>query len=123
MSTFNSSKKTLFVFLFSEHGSSCSVQTEDTTQYWKLELKNVAKRIRADFETFYTSLYHQMKAQYESKIVDMETNIKQALQYQQTEVHEYSSTYQSSKTEYEKIQKSFSYEKETLFKLESTYCT
>jgi hypothetical protein len=94
----------------------------DDTQYWALELENVVKRIRRDFETFYSTIYKEMVTYYETKTVDMETTVKQELEDQKIEYEQYSVTYSKLQIEYEKIQKSYSYEKEVILKLESSCC-
>ncbi len=99
-----------------------SIQSDDTAQFWTLELDKVVKRIRHDFEVFYETTHQEMIAYYEVKTEELETNIKQALHYQQIEIEQFTMVQQQLQIEYEKIETSFSYEKEMSFKLETTYC-
>ena len=94
----------------------------DTTQFWKLELDKSVKKIRRDFELLYGTINREMTAYYNIKTEEMRTDAEQALRYQQIEIEEIAMSQQTLQIEYEKVQKSFSYEKETLMKYEETYC-
>lgn len=63
-----------------------------------------------------------MTASYESKMVELETDIKQTLHSQSVEIEEFSMRLQVQQSEYEKVQKSLYHEREMLNKLEATYC-
>lgn len=80
------------------------------------------KKIRQDFEAFYGVLNREMIVEYETKTKELETNIQQSVHYQQTEVEQFVIVQEKLQIEYEEIQKSYSYEKEILTKLESSYC-
>jgi hypothetical protein len=98
-----------------------TIDTDDK-QYWTLELSKVIKRIRHDFEVFYATIYREMTSYYETKIIEMETTVKQEFHDRSLEIEEFSMTYQKLQMDYEKIQKSSVYEREITMKLESTFC-
>jgi hypothetical protein len=110
-----------FLVLFRE-SDSLSIQTEDMTQFWTLELDRVVKRIRRDFETFYTRIHQRMVAYYQTKTEELETYVKQDLQTEQIDIEQFTVTQQKLTIEYEQVQQTLSYEKEIFFKLDSTYC-
>lgn len=80
------------------------------------------KKIRHDFELLYATFYREMTSYYEKKTVEMQTDVEQALHYQQIEIKELAMSQQTLQVEYEQVQKSFSYEQEILIRLEATYC-
>jgi hypothetical protein len=63
-----------------------------------------------------------MTAQYEAKISEIETDVKEALRYQSIETEEFAMVLRSLQAEYEKVHTSLSHEKELVHKLEHTYC-
>ncbi len=99
-----------------------SIQSNDTTQFWKLAFEDVVKKIRRDFELLYATIYREMTVYYEIRTGELQTNVKQALKYQQIESEQFAMIQQKLQIEYEKVQKSLFYEKDILIKLETTCC-
>jgi hypothetical protein len=99
-----------------------SIRSDDVIQFRTLDLDKIIKKIRYDFEVFYAAVYREMTALYEAKMVDIEADVKQALYYQSLEMEESTRLLRVQQIEYEKVQKSLSYEKEMLSKLEATCC-
>jgi hypothetical protein len=93
------------------------------TEYWSIELAKVVKRVRQDFEAFYSTVYREMSSYYESKAVEMEAIVKRESQEQEQYVgiEELSMNYQKLQIEYEKVQKTYTYEHEIFLKLEASY--
>jgi hypothetical protein len=77
------------------------------------------QRIRHDFEAFYGSIYQQMLIYYETKGEELETNVQQAVHYQQIEMEKVTVVQQKLHLEYEKVQTSLTYEREVYAKLEN----
>jgi predicted nuclease with TOPRIM domain len=111
-------RKILFFYSLSDSGS---VSLGDI-QVRTLDLDNIKKKIRYDFEAFYATIYREMAASYEAKMTELEADVKEALQNQSAENEEFAMRIQIQQTEYEKAQKSLAYEREALTKLEHTYC-
>ena len=66
---------------------------------------------------------HKMTAYYTTQMEQIQTHVEQASHYQQIEVKEQlARNEQTLEVEYVEGQKSFSYERELLMKLEATYC-
>lgn len=63
-----------------------------------------------------------MKKHYDSQLVEVQKELEIASRPQPVEIETFSSNYQMLQSEYEKIQRSYSQEKENLTKLESTHC-
>lgn len=89
---------------------------------WSFDSDTYVKRIRYDFEQLYATIYNEMVAHYEVKIVEAQEEVKQAFQYQQQVVEEITMSQQMLQVEYEEVQTSFSYEKKMLTEFEATYC-
>jgi len=87
-----------------------------------LDLDKIIKKIRYDFEVFYSTVYRDIKASYEAKLVEIEADVKEALRHQSTEMEEFAMVLRSLQAEYEKVHMSLSHEKEMVLKLEHTYC-
>jgi len=87
-----------------------------------LDLDKIIKKIRYDFEIFYATIYRDITAQYEAKMAEIETDVKEALRYQSNEMEEFAMVLRSLQAEYEKVHMSLSHEKEMVLKLEHTYC-
>ncbi len=102
--------------------NSSSIQSNDVPQFGALELDKIVKKIRRDFGTYYATIHRDMTASYETKMAEIEPDIKQALHHQQSEMEEFAMILQTQQMEYEKVQKSLSYEKEIQIKIEATYC-
>ena len=119
MSVFGDHSNILFLFRTSHVTITESVQSVD---FWRTELDNIIRRIRRDFEVFYGKIQSEMIAYYEAKTNEIETNIQQAYNYQQTEVHQWSATEERLTVEYEQIEQSLAYERSILVKLEDSYC-
>jgi len=119
MSVFGDHSNTLFLFRTSHVTITESVQSVD---FWRTELDNIIQRIRRDFEVFYGKIQSEMIAYYEAKTNEIETNIQQAYNYQQTEVHQWSAPEERLTVEYEQIEQSLAYERSILVKLEDSYC-
>ena len=95
----------------------------ETKDFWAEELERSVKKIRRDFEVLYGSIHREMDVYYQKKMQEVQVEVEQNQRYYQTEYQEVTVSYQSLQVEYEKIQHSFSYEKEVLIKLESSYGT
>ena len=119
MSVFGDHSNILFLFRTSHVTITESVQSVD---FWRTELDNIIRRIRRDFEVFYGKIQSEMIAYYEAKTNEIETNIQQAYNYQETEVHQWSVTEERLTAEYERIEQSLAYERSILVKLEDSYC-
>jgi hypothetical protein len=87
-----------------------------------VELGKSVKKIRHDFEVFYSTLHREIAAYYETKIEEVRIEVDQPYEYHEVDIERYTLSIQKLQVTYEEVQKSFSYEKETLMKLESTYC-
>ncbi|CAF2952940.1 unnamed protein product [Rotaria sp. Silwood2] len=101
--------------------TSVSVNTFDVKQFWAMELDKVIKSIRRDFEQLYSTFHHDMTVHYNTQLDELKTEIEQTSRYQSTEVDTYSANLQTLQIDYEKVQKSYSYEKEIIMKLEATH--
>ncbi len=97
------------------------MSTDEAKQFWTLELDKVVKRIRYDFEAFYAAIYQQMTVYYQTQTESLETNVQQALHYQQIETEKFTMVQEKLQIEYEKTQTSLTYERDVFIKLESTY--
>jgi len=87
-----------------------------------LDLDKIIKKIRYDFEVFYSTVYRDIKASYEAKLVEIEADVKEALRYQSAQMEEFAMILRTLQADYEKLQMSLSHEKEMQMKLEHTYC-
>ena len=99
---------------------SLAFASDDSQQFWTLELNKIVQRIRHDFEAFYGSMYQQMVTYYETKAVELETNVQKSVQYQQVDMEKFTVVQQKLHVEYEKIQATLTYEREVYAKLENT---
>jgi hypothetical protein len=108
-------------FPFRDFGS-VPVESVDMSQYWSLELEKCMKKIRLDFELLYAAIYREMTSYYETKMEEIQTEVEQAVHYQQIEIEELAVSIQTLQAEYEEVQKRLSYEQEIQIKLEATYC-
>jgi hypothetical protein len=93
--------------------------TVDVKQFWTFEFEKIVEKIRHDFEQFYGIGVREMTEYYKTKMEQIEIEVKKTLDYQQIEIV---SEEQTLQIEYEQVQKSYSYEKELVVKLEATCC-
>ncbi|CAF1596034.1 unnamed protein product [Rotaria sp. Silwood1] len=101
--------------------TSVSGGTFDVKQFWALELDKVIKSIRRDFEQLYGTFQRDMTVYYNTQLDELAAEIEQTLRYQSTEIQTFSTSLQTLQVEYEKVQKTYLYEKDVIMKLESTY--
>ncbi|CAF0936215.1 unnamed protein product [Rotaria sordida] len=101
--------------------TSVSAGTFDVKQFWALELDKVIKKIRRDFEELYSMFYRDMMVFYNTQLEEVNKEVEQALRYQSTEVETFSASQQTLQIEYEKVQKTYSYEREVIMQLEATH--
>lgn len=111
-----------FLYCSCRQYDSTSAQSADSTEFWTLELERVVKKIRQDFHTFYSTLYRDMTTYYETKTEELEINIKESIENQKNEREQFIIIQEKLQIEYEKIQKTYNYEREILTQLESTFC-
>ncbi|CAF1080098.1 unnamed protein product [Adineta steineri] len=97
------------------------IQSEDSEQYWAIELDQTIKKIRHDFEAFYATIFRGLTTYYETKMEEINKEVEQTAHYQRIESEEFVMVQQSLQIEYEKFQSSLTYERESIMKLESTY--
>ncbi|CAF0979880.1 unnamed protein product [Rotaria sordida] len=101
--------------------TSVSAGTFDVKQFWALELDKVIKKIRRDFEELYSMFYRDMTVFYNTQLEEVNKEVEQALRYQSTEVETFTASQQTLQIEYEKVQKTYSYEREVIMQLEATH--
>ena len=109
-------------FLRGVDASSVTIHTGDITEYWRAEFSKIIKQVRHDFEVFYSSVYREMAAYYDAKSAEMAETIKQEMQEQSLEVVGFSANYERYQSEYEKIQVTYSQEREANARLEASHC-
>ncbi|UJR20187.1 hypothetical protein I4U23_023319 [Adineta vaga] len=97
------------------------VNVENPAEYWAVELDESMKKIRRDFEMFYSTIYREMTTYYETKKEDLDKEVEQVANQQRVEYEEFIVFQQTLQVEYEKVQYSLTYEKEAYGKLELTY--
>lgn len=101
---------------------STGVYVDDSTQYWQVELTESIKKIRRDFEMFYSTIYQETAAYYETKMEELDKEAEQAVIYQRKEMEELVVVQQTLQVEYEKVQYTLTSERDAYAKLELTYC-
>ena len=87
-----------------------------------MELNKSINRIRRDFELLYGTLHREMVKYYEVKSEETEREFENLQRYRDVEYEELIVTQQTLHVEYEKVQQTFTYEREVMNKLELTYC-
>ncbi|CAF0902809.1 unnamed protein product [Adineta ricciae] len=98
-----------------------SINMDDLSQFWTLELDKSIQKIRHDFEVFYASIYREMTAYYETKTDEVRREVERASQEPQDDGSEFALIIQTLQADYEKYHNSLSYEKEMQMKLEKKY--
>ncbi|CAF0868179.1 unnamed protein product [Adineta ricciae] len=98
-----------------------SINMDDLSQFWTLELDKSIQKIRHDFEVLYASIYREMTAYYETKTEEVRREVERASQEPQDDGSEFALTIQTLQADYEKYHHSLSYEKEMQMKLEKKY--
>jgi hypothetical protein len=109
-------------FSFERQFESGTQASGGTKEFWTLELEKSIKKIRRDFELLYGSIRKETTMYYEMKKDEILREIEEGRHLNQVEYERFSVSQKTLQVEYEKIQHSFSYEKEMSVKLEATYC-
>lgn len=109
-------------FFLSRHFEGVSFETIDLREFWSIELDKYVKKIRRDFEQLYGKIYYEMTEHYNTKMIEIETDVKQAFHYQQIELEELAINRQMLQVQYDEVQASFVYEQKIFIEFEATYC-
>lgn len=102
---------------------SVSTDTFNVKEYQKLEFDKIIKKIRHDFEQLCNALHLEMTKYYDLQLQEVKTGFEKVSRYEVTNIETHSRSYQTLNVEYEKVQQTLSYERETQVKLEATYST
>lgn len=70
----------------------------------------------------YAAIYQEMTVHYQTKMEEIEVEVKRAVHYQEVDYEEIGVTYQAVQMEYEEVQKSYSYQQKIQMEFEATLC-